>query len=51
MCGCDNPPELYRQKTVRGRKVHQCCECLADIPAGQPHEYIAGSKTTIESKT
>jgi hypothetical protein len=44
MCDCyfDNPPTLYEQRTVKGRKPHKCCECLRVIERGERHEYVKG---------
>jgi len=44
MCDCywDNPPEFYESKVVKGRKDHQCSECLRVIEKGEQHEYAKG---------
>ena len=43
MCDClDNPPEFYNCRDVKGRKAHECCECLGVIAKGDQHEYVKG---------
>lgn len=43
MCHCDSDePEFYDANFVTGRKIHRCCECLRDIPAGETQEVVSG---------
>jgi len=43
MCSCDgDPPEFYDVNIVKGRKPHQCCECLAVILPGEFQQVASG---------
>lgn len=43
MCDCDyDYPKVMRQKSVKARKEHYCCECLAIIPKGDFYLYTSG---------
>jgi hypothetical protein len=37
-----NPPAFYDCKAVTARRRHKCCECLAAIENGEPHERVVG---------
>lgn len=38
----ENGPEFYRNKTVKARKTHVCCECGKPIQVGDRHEIAVG---------
>ena len=35
-------PELYKDKIVKARKEHKCCECGERIAIGERHEHAKG---------
>jgi len=43
-CGSDygELPKVHREKIVRARKQHQCCECGESIEPGELYEYTTG---------
>ena len=34
--------EMHRERTVKGRKEHRCCECSEIIAVGDLHEVVTG---------
>ena len=42
MCECDEGPSVFREKIVKARKEHKCCECGATINKGDEYEYTFG---------
>ena len=43
MCYDDgDPPTLFRERWVKARKAHTCCECGQPIPAGVRYELANG---------
>jgi hypothetical protein len=44
MCAHDEvvQPSCMTIKTVRARKLHECCECSAAIAVGEQHEVVSG---------
>jgi hypothetical protein len=41
--GCYDPdPEFYKEKVVKARKTHRCCECRRDIIKGETYKTISG---------
>jgi len=43
-CGCDfeDGPSILREKLVKARKQHKCCECGNTIEIGDEYEYVFG---------
>ena len=47
-CGCinvyydDSVADFYREKIIKARKVHKCCECSKEIQRGEQYERIVG---------
>lgn len=43
-CGCDDDegPSVFREKLVKARKNHKCCECNGSINKGDIYEYTFG---------
>lgn len=43
-CGCDwdDAPSVFRQRSQKARKEHECCECGEIISPGQDYEYTFG---------
>ena len=41
MCYCDSP-KFFRQKAVRARKQHACCECGVEIQPGDTYHVSTG---------
>lgn len=44
MCGCDDMdgPSVFREKTVKARKLYKCYECGTKINPGELCDYIFG---------
>lgn len=41
--GCyDFGPEVYKEKVVKARKTHRCCECRRDIVKGEKYNLTTG---------
>ena len=41
-CDWDAGPEVFREKIVRAKKQHVCCECRKEISPGEDYEYVFG---------
>ena len=42
-CYCDSEgPGFYKEKLVKARKQHKCCECGAEIKQGEQYQVATG---------